>query len=123
MSRESRWSATAAWVLTRTWLLLVTLGVLYNPYAIVTSDVSDIYAPWAEILRSGTFPVDDVMWQYPPGAAGVLLLPMLMVPLSYSHAFFVLMVIADGVAFACLLRGRSVLGPAMWVARYRCWGR
>lgn len=116
MSRETRWSATAAWVLTRTWLLLVTLGVLYNPYPVVTSDVSDIYAPWAEILRSGTFPVDDVMWQYPPGAAGVLLLPMLMVPLSYTHAFFVLMVIADGVAFACLLRGRSVLGPAMWVA-------
>lgn len=116
MSREARWSAVAAWAVTRTWLLLVTLGVLYNPYPIVTSDVSDIYAPWHDVLMTGTFPVDDDMWQYPPGAAGVLLLPGLMFSLSYTHAFFVLMVLADGVAFACLLRGRSVLGAAMWVA-------
>ncbi len=115
MSPRTRWSIAAAWAVSRTWLLLATLGVLHNPYPIVTSDVSGIYRPWYEVLRSGTFPVDDVMWQYPPGAAGVLLLPGLITPLSYTHAFFVLMVIADAVALVCLLRGRSPLGAGLWV--------
>ncbi|WP_443089307.1 glycosyltransferase 87 family protein [Yinghuangia sp. ASG 101] len=115
MSREARWTIAAAWVVSRAWLLLTTLGVLHNPYPIVTSDVPGIYQPWYEVLRSGTFPVDDVMWQYPPGAAGVLLLPGLITPLSYTHAFFTLMLVADAVALVCLLRGRSPLGAGLWV--------
>ncbi|WP_436787245.1 glycosyltransferase 87 family protein [Yinghuangia sp. YIM S10712] len=115
MSRETRWIIAAAWVASRTWLLLTTLGVLYNPYPIVTSDVPGIYQPWYEVLRSGTFPADSTMWQYPPGAAGVLLLPGLITPLSYTHAFFVLMLVADAVALVFLLRGRSPLGAGLWV--------
>lgn len=115
MSREARWSIVAAWAVSRAWLLLMTLGVLHNPYPIVTTDVSGIYAPWYEVLRTGAFPVDDDMWQYPPGAAGVLLLPGLITPLSYEHAFFALMVLADAVAMFFLLRGRSAQGPWLWV--------
>lgn len=115
MAREIKWSVVAAWAVSRGWLLLVTLGVLYNPYPIVTQDVSVTYFSWFEVLKTGTFPVDDTMWQYPPGAAGVLMLPGLLSWWSYTHAFFVLMVVADAVAFAFLLRGRSVYGAMLWV--------
>ncbi|WP_425527933.1 glycosyltransferase 87 family protein [Yinghuangia seranimata] len=113
--RELRWSVVAAWLVSRGWLFLVTLDVLYDPYPIVKTDVSGIYEPWFQVLRDGTFPIEDVMWQYPPGAAGVLLLPGLL-PMSYPHAFFTLMLLSDAVAFACLLRGRSLWGAALWTA-------
>ncbi|WP_372498658.1 glycosyltransferase 87 family protein [Yinghuangia soli] len=115
MSRESRWSIAAAWAVSRAWLFLVTLGVLYNPYPIVTDDVRYTYFGWYEILRAGSFPIGDVTWQYPPGAAGALLLPGLL-PLSYPTAFFTLMLAADLAALVFLLRGPSRLGAMLWVA-------
>jgi hypothetical protein len=113
MSREVRWSIAAAWAVTRVWLLLVTMDVLYDPYPIVTNDVTETYHGWYQVLSSGSFPIDDVMWQYPPGAGGVLMLPGLL-PFAYSTAFFLLMVLADAVAFGFLLRGRSAMGALLW---------
>ena len=56
----------------------------------MTSDVSVIYQGWYEVLRTGTFPLDDVTWQYPPAAALAVLSPALLPFLGYATAFFVL---------------------------------
>lgn len=64
-----------AWALTRTLVLLWVLKVLVVRGPDVTSDVAVIYQGWYEVLRTGTYPVDDVTWQYPPAAALAILSP------------------------------------------------
>ncbi|MER7216685.1 hypothetical protein ABT407_15175, partial [Streptomyces eurythermus] len=58
----------AAWAVTRAVLLLFVFRVYVFPGPDVTTDVSVIYRGWYEVLRQGTFPLDDVTWQYPPAA-------------------------------------------------------
>ncbi|MFW6689929.1 glycosyltransferase 87 family protein [Streptomyces sp. MAR4 CNX-425] len=118
----------AAWVLTRAGLLLLVLKVVTLPGPDVTTDVEFIYRGWYEVLRTGTFPVDDVSWQYPPGAALAVLSPALLPFLGYAPAFFALVCAADAVVLALLLRaggggtgagagaGRSRAGAWFWVA-------
>ncbi|MER7484750.1 glycosyltransferase family 87 protein [Streptomyces sp. NPDC126497] len=109
------------WGLTRAALLLCVLKVVVFPGPDVTSDVSVIYRGWYDVLRTGTFPLDDVTWQYPPAAALAVLSPGLLPFLEYATAFFVLACLAD-LATLCLLRyagrrsGRSPRGAWVWVA-------
>ncbi|MFF5156956.1 glycosyltransferase 87 family protein [Streptomyces sp. NPDC000348] len=109
------------WTLTRAALLLCVLKVIVFPGPDVTSDVSVIYRGWYDVLRTGTFPLDDVTWQYPPAAALAILSPGLLPFLEYATAFFVLACLADLVTL-CLLRyagrrsGRSPRGAWVWVA-------
>lgn len=63
------------WGATRLVLLLFVLKVLVFPGPDVTGDVSVIYRDWADVLRTGTFPLNDVTWQYPPAAAFAILSP------------------------------------------------
>ncbi len=117
--RSPRWLLTA-WGATRLLLLLFVLKVLVFPGPDVTSDVSVIYRGWCEILRTGTFPLDDVTWQYPPAAAFAVLSPGLLPFLTYATAFFVLACAVD-LAVLALLRhagrgaGRSPRGAWVWV--------
>ncbi|MFI9241333.1 glycosyltransferase 87 family protein [Streptomyces sp. NPDC053086] len=109
------------WGVTRALLLLFVFRVYAFPGPDVTSDVSVIYRGWYEVLRQGTFPLDDVTWQYPPAAALAILSPAGLPFLSYAHAFFVLACLADAVVLALLLRagrgsGRSPRGTWVWVA-------
>ncbi|MEU6774467.1 glycosyltransferase family 87 protein [Streptomyces sp. NPDC046759] len=111
----------ATWGVTRAALLLFVFQVFVFPGPDVTSDVSVIYRGWYEVLRQGTFPLDDVTWQYPPAAALPVLSPAALPFLSYAHAFFVLAFLADVVVLALLLRtarlpGRSARGTWVWVA-------
>jgi hypothetical protein len=111
----------ATWGATRAVLLLFVFQVYVFPGPDVTSDVSVIYRGWYEVLRQGTFPLDDVTWQYPPAAALPVLSPAALPFLSYAHAFFVLAFLADAVVLALLLRpgrrpGRSLRGAWVWVA-------
>ncbi|WP_196217894.1 glycosyltransferase family 87 protein [Streptomyces blattellae] len=109
------------WGLTRLVLLLFVFKVYVFPGPDVTSDVSVIYQGWYEVLRTGTFPLDDVTWQYPPAAALAILSPALLSFLDYANAFFVLAFLAD-LAVLTLLRyagrrpGRSLRGAWVWVA-------
>ncbi|MFF7973768.1 glycosyltransferase 87 family protein [Streptomyces sp. NPDC007905] len=109
------------WCATRVLLLLLVLRVLAVPGVDVTTDVSVIYQGWYEVLRQGTFPLDDVAWQYPPAAALAILAPAALPFLTYPHAFFVLVCLAD-LAVLSLLRyagrrpGRSPRGTWIWVA-------
>ncbi|ELS52608.1 glycosyltransferase family 87 protein [Streptomyces viridochromogenes] len=109
------------WALTRAALLLFVFKVYVFPGPDVTSDVSVIYQGWYEVLRTGTFPLDDVTWQYPPAAAFAVLSPSLLFWLDYPSAFFVLAFAAD-LAVLLLLRyagrrpGRPLRGAWVWVA-------
>ncbi|MBA0050288.1 DUF2029 domain-containing protein [Streptomyces sp. AJS327] len=105
--------ATAAWLLTRSVLLLCVLKVLTVPGPDVTSDVSVIYQGWYEVLRSGSFPRVDVSWQYPPAAALAILAPGPLVglgPLDYTTAFYVLACVADLLVLVALLRAGARRG-------------
>ncbi|MEV1021415.1 glycosyltransferase family 87 protein [Streptomyces sp. NPDC050264] len=109
------------WALTRTLLLLCVFKVLVVPGPDVTSDVSVIYQGWFDVLRTGTFPLDDVTWQYPPAAAVAILSPALLPFLPYTSAFFLMAFLADAVVFLMLLyvadrRGHSRRGVWVWVA-------
>ncbi|MFF3752060.1 glycosyltransferase 87 family protein [Streptomyces sp. NPDC002018] len=111
----------AAWTLTRAVLLLCVFKIVSVPGPDVTGDVSVIYQGWYEVLRTGTYPLDDVTWQYPPAAALPVLAPAVLPFLGYATAFFVLVFLCDAVAFALLLRAargtdRSPRGVWLWIA-------
>ena len=116
------------WGLTRLTLLLFVAKVYVFPGPDVTSDVSVIYHGWYEVLRHGSFPLNDVTWQYPPAAALAVLSPGVLPFLDYSHAFFVLAFVADLVAFGLLLyagsrSGKTRRGTWVWVIAFPCSGR
>jgi hypothetical protein len=116
---------------TRLVMLLLALDLLkYFNRVAVTGDVR-LYDSWITgSFRHGQFPLHDHKWQYPPGAAGPLLLPKLfansVIPGSYFVAFFVMCLAADGVVFWLLLRAArasepvgssspaSAAGPWLW---------
>ncbi|MEU7060516.1 glycosyltransferase family 87 protein [Streptomyces sp. NPDC046197] len=109
------------WAATRLVLLLCVFGVWTVPGPDVTSDVWAIYRGWYEVLRHGTFPLDDVTWQYPPVAALAVLSPAVLPFLGYAAAFYVLAFLADLVVLCLLLYtglrpGRSLRGAWVWVA-------
>ncbi|MFI5802863.1 glycosyltransferase 87 family protein [Streptomyces sp. NPDC051561] len=111
----------ALWVVTRTLLLLCVFKVLVFPGPDVTSDVSVIYQGWYEVLSRGTFPLDDITWQYPPAAALAVLSPGLLPFLDYAPAFFVLAFLADAVVTGLLLYagrrpGKRLAGAWVWIA-------
>ncbi|MFE7648888.1 glycosyltransferase 87 family protein [Streptomyces phaeoluteigriseus] len=105
------------WAVTRLALLLCVFKVYVFPGPDVTTDVSVIYRGWYDVLSTGTFPVDDVTWQYPPAAALAILSPGLLPFLDYASAFFVLALLADLAVLVLLLHaGRSPRGARVWVA-------
>jgi hypothetical protein len=108
------------WGLTRLFLLLFVFKVYVFPGPDVTSDVSVIYHGWYDVLRTGTFPREDVTWQYPPAAALAILSPALLFWLDYASAFFVVAFTADLAVLMLLLYsglrpGRSLRGTWVWV--------
>ena len=69
--------------------------------------------------RTGTYPLDDVTWQYPPAAALAILSPAALPFLDYASAFFVLAFLADTAVFGLLMYaagrpGKSLNGAWMW---------
>ncbi|WP_369199939.1 glycosyltransferase 87 family protein [Streptomyces sp. PU-14G] len=90
---------------TRAVLLAFVFKVLTVPGGMdITSDVSVIYHGWFEQLSAGSFPSQDVTWQYPPAAALVILSPGLLADLlDYASAFFVLACAADAAVLVLLL--------------------
>ncbi|MFB6815599.1 glycosyltransferase 87 family protein [Streptomyces sp. NPDC056347] len=113
--------AVVVWVLTRVALLLCVTKAITLPGPDVTSDVSAIYHGWSEVLKSGTYPREDVTWQYPPLAALAVLSPGLLPMLDYTSAFFVLACGCDLLVLGLLLyagrgEGRWQAGTWVWVA-------
>uniref|UniRef100_A0AAU3H1M9 DUF2029 domain-containing protein n=1 Tax=Streptomyces sp. NBC_01401 TaxID=2903854 RepID=A0AAU3H1M9_9ACTN len=118
--RGGRGLSLAVWGLTRAVLLLCVFKVFTVPGPDVTSDVSVIYRGWYEVLRTGSYPLDDVTWQYPPGAALAVLSPDLLPFLEYASAFFVLALLCDALVLGLLLYaggrpGTRDAGAWLWV--------
>ncbi|MFD7610260.1 glycosyltransferase 87 family protein [Streptomyces sp. NPDC059828] len=113
----------AVCLITRIVLLLWVLKVLYVAGPDVTSDVEVIYQGWYEVLKTGTFPLNDVTWQYPPAAALAILSPGVLPFLGYAKAFFVVSLICDALVFGLLMYAgrhperpaRSLRGVWVWV--------
>lgn len=94
-----------AWLGTRTLLMLfATTALPWFSHGAVLGDVT-IYRGWAHVLASGTYPVHDTQWQYPPAAALVFLVPQALthLGLSYVLGFFVFALAADFAVFTLLL--------------------
>ncbi|MFF8502604.1 glycosyltransferase 87 family protein [Streptomyces anulatus] len=111
----------ALWALTRAWLLACVFKVFTVPGPDVTVDVSVIYRSWYGTLLTGTYPLDDVTWQYPPGAALAILSPALLPFLEYAPAFFVLVLLCDALVLGLLLHagrrpGIRAAGAWVWIA-------
>ncbi|WP_307127422.1 glycosyltransferase family 87 protein [Streptomyces sp. B1I3] len=120
---SGRGLSLAVWGITRAVLLLCVFRVsraFTVPGPDVTSDVSGIYRGWYEVLRAGSYPLDDVTWQYPPAAALAILSPALLPFLEYASAFFVLVLVCDVLTFGLLLHaggraGTRRAGAWVWV--------
>nr|WP_255951030.1 glycosyltransferase 87 family protein [Streptomyces sp. ODS25] len=123
-----RW-AVAAWVGSRVLLLAWVLKAVPFPGLDVTGDVSVTYRGWYEVLRTGSYPVGDITWQYPPGAALAMLSPALLPFLAYATAFALVLLALDALVLAMLLRAGerrtaqsapggsgSLRGAWVWVA-------
>ncbi|MEV5486161.1 MULTISPECIES: glycosyltransferase family 87 protein [Streptomyces] len=115
------WLPVAAWAVTRAVVLLCVLRVLVLPGPDVTTDVSVIYQGWFDVLKTGTFPLADVTWQYPPAAALAILSPGLLPFLDYAPAFYTLILLTDAVVLALFLRagrrpGHRPAGAWVWIA-------
>ncbi|WP_445028929.1 glycosyltransferase 87 family protein [Streptomyces sp. SAS_270] len=94
----------------------------------VSHEVNRLYFRWYGVLSHGSYPVDDRMWQYPPGAGPVLLSPALLPGLTYFQAFVALTLVADGAIAIALARAgtrprdgrhpqaRTLHGALLWVA-------
>ena len=87
---------------TRTMLLLFTVREREFVLPSVTSDVREIYTRWYDVLSTGSFPEHDVMWQYPPAAALVILAPGVL-PFSYAVSFYWISFAVDAITFVVLL--------------------
>lgn len=116
-------SLAAAWLGTRVlmlWLLAHNTERLLG-HGSVAREVWRLYFHWYGILSNGSFPADDTLWQYPPGAGAVLMSPGLLPGLTYFQAFVTLTLATDALVTAVLARagtrpGRSLLGAALWTA-------
>ncbi|MBW3358173.1 glycosyltransferase family 87 protein [Streptomyces sp. 09ZI22] len=108
----------AAWALTRAALLLCVFGVFTLSDLDVTVDVSVIYRGWYDVLLTGTYPLHDVTWQYPPGAALAILSPALLPFWEYASAFYTLVLLCDALVLGLLLyagRRPGIRAAGAWV--------
>ncbi|PWI20769.1 hypothetical protein DI272_30745 [Streptomyces sp. Act143] len=121
MTRRPLLLVAAAWLTTRALMLWLLAHDTLPPLGGggVAREVWRLYAHWYGVLSAGAFPADDPLWQYPPGAAPVLLSPALLPGLTYFRAFVALTLLADAAITYALSRagsrpGRSLRGAALW---------
>ncbi|MFD7730445.1 glycosyltransferase 87 family protein [Kitasatospora phosalacinea] len=126
-ARPVRWTRPTTWprevlALAAYWVAsrVLMIGLIRSGRTEPAVEVHRLYQGWYQVLRTGTFPVDDVTWQYPPGAALPMLAPGLLPFLTYLQAFVLLVLLADAAVQAALLAagrgaGRSDWGAWAWV--------
>ncbi|WP_137994663.1 glycosyltransferase family 87 protein [Streptomyces vilmorinianum] len=84
----------------------------------VGREVYVLYQFWYRQFAHGTFPVNDVTWQYPPGAGLVIMSPGVLPWLTYFQAFVALTLLADAAVTLALARAdsdRVTHGAWVWV--------
>ncbi|MBT2489850.1 DUF2029 domain-containing protein [Streptomyces sp. ISL-96] len=114
------WAVAAVWFVTRLWLVPAALKLpTFTGGGSLDPSVDRMYRGWYAVLSSGTFPVNDVSWQYPPGAALPILAPGLVPVLDYGQAFIVTSALCDalitvGLLYAAVRHGRPFAGVWLW---------
>lgn len=112
------WIWAAVWVVTRA-LMVAQIGFWNHESGINYQDV-EFYKNWSNTLtHQHTMPAED-SWQYPPGAAFLLLVPRIGIGLfgaSYQPSFVVLMLLVDlaGSVLMAVLASRTGRGVGVWV--------
>lgn len=104
-----------AWILTR----IFALAALLRSGGSILVDVQ-LYEEWATIINTGSAPIGDVTWQYPP----MLMFPIWLtelLPWEYLPSFIALALLGDLAILVILLivRGRtggSLLGVWVWAS-------
>lgn len=105
------------WVLA-TWVVGRLMALAETFRGDIPMDVL-LYGKWSQNLAAGSFPVGDQDWQYPPGAA-ILLLLLDGSPESMYRRFTIFALLADAILLAALVwtsarRGDTQLrGPWVW---------
>jgi hypothetical protein len=118
LSDRVLWLWGAVWLATLA-LMVVQVG-FWNHVSGVNYQDADQYTLWSEILaHQHVMPPEDT-WQYPPGAAFLLLLPRIGVAwfgVIYQQSFMVMMIFADlaGLALMVYLARRSGRNVGVWV--------
>jgi Glycosyltransferase family 87 len=112
------WTWTAVWIVSRA-LMVVQIG-FWNHESGINYQDAEFYKNWSDTLaHQHTMPVED-SWQYPPGAAFLLLVPRIGIGLlgaSYQPSFMVLMLLVDlaGFVLMALLASRTGRSVGVWV--------
>ncbi|MFK3983849.1 glycosyltransferase 87 family protein [Micromonospora sp. NPDC050397] len=108
-SRSRFWATTGAvgaWVATRAVFVLIYANVIKAPVGNVFADVA-LYQRWGDALLDWRIPLDDPMWQYPPGAAALFWSLRRISGDSagaFEITFFTLALLADLLVLLVLLR-------------------
>jgi hypothetical protein len=115
--RHKLWVWAATWLATRL-LILAEVGFFNHGPAHSLEDVQ-IYESWSgnDLAHAHTLPGGE-LWQYPPGAAFLLLLPRLGLGVTnYGHAFVLTMLLFDLAGFALIawLARREKRDAGVWV--------
>ncbi|MFB7569880.1 glycosyltransferase 87 family protein [Streptomyces sp. NPDC056165] len=107
------------WGISRLLMLMLVFGLVPLPIVDGNDDEVSIYQHWLSSFQSGSFPVGDDTWQYPPGMSLAVVAPVLLFVLTYKKAFFVAAFLVDAAVFAGLVRTgrrpeRSMVGAWVW---------
>jgi hypothetical protein len=114
LDKRLLWIWAAVWIATR-FLMVAQVGFLDDVAGVKLEDVGT-YETWSHILTTQHAFPGGPAWQYPPGAALVMLLPRLG-PGGYGETFVALMLICDlaGLWLLARLGRRSGNYTGAWV--------
>lgn len=114
--RHKLWVWVGVWLLTRA-AMVVQVGFWNHATGLQLEDTGTVYAPWSAQLNAGALPA-DANWQYPPGAALLLLLPRLGLGLTgFGQSFVASMLLFDliGAGMIVALGRREGKDAGVWV--------
>lgn len=114
LSNRLLWIWLAVWVVTRA-LIVVQVGFWNDVSGVELQDVNS-YESWSNFLATEHRMPFDEGWQYPPGAAFVMLLPRIG-GAPFGESFVVTMLLLDlaGLAMMALLAKRTGRDTGVWV--------
>ena len=112
-SNRLTWIWIGVWLVTRA-LMVVQVGFWNDVNGVNLQDVNS-YESWSDYLAEGNMPTDEG-WQYPPGAAFVMLLPRIS-GLPFGESFVGTMLLVDlvGLSLMALLARRTGRNTGVWV--------
>jgi hypothetical protein len=113
--RHKLWVWAGVWILTRA-AMVVQVGFWNHTTGLQLEDTVLVYQPWSEQLNQGVLPVSET-WQYPPGAALILMLPRLGLGLTeFGQSFVASMLLFDliGLVLLAVLGRREGKDAGVW---------